>query len=160
MASKSTTEQRYREADLEYQEAYQALADEYGSFTAVPVDKHRQISEIYRGKTLLARFPDEDPASLMNKYSFPHSIIELLTGTNYSGPAPKVKRTSKYSKIEDWCAENVGAETTVYQIAEVGEVSYPTANNFVKTRVDLFHKVKKGLYIVRDPKAEREMEND
>jgi hypothetical protein len=160
MASKSTTQQRYNEANLEYQEAYQALADEYGSFTAVPVDKHRHISEIYRGKTLLATHPDEEPTSLMNKYSFGNSIIELLTGSNYEGPTPKAKRVSKYSKIEDWCAENIGAETTVYQIAEVGEVSYPTANNFVKTRVDLFHKVKKGLYIVRDPKTEREMDKD
>lgn len=150
------TERLYNEANLEYQDAYQALADEYGSFTAVPIDKHRYISEIYRGKLLLARYPEEEPTGLMNKYNFSNNIIELLTGSNYAGPAPKAKRTSKYSKIEDWCANNVGAETTIYQIAEVGEVSYPTANNFVKARVDLFHKVKKGLYIVRDPKADRE----
>lgn len=155
----TTTDRKYREAETEYQDAYQALADEYGSFTAVPVDKHRYISEIYRAKILLARFPEEDPGALMNKYSFSRSTMQLVTGMEYTGAKPKAKRVSKYSKIEDWCEQNVGAETTVYQIAEVGEVSYPTANNFVKSRVDLFHKVKKGLYIVRDPKTEREMED-
>ena len=156
----SITEHHYVEAENEYKQAFERLLNEYGNATAIPAEKQRYISEILRAKYILARFPEEDPRQLLSKYLVVPTVASEILGTAQVGPVAKIsgKRQSKYQAITSWCEENVGAETTVYQIAEVGEVSYPTANNFVKNRPDLFAKVKKGSYIVRDPKTERALE--
>lgn len=152
-------EKNYREAEREYQEEYSRLIDQYGNATNVPKEKHQHISEILRAKTILAYFPEENPVHILNKYLVVPNIVSLLTGESHFGNHAKdhrgSKRSDKYNAIINWCKDNVGKETTVYEVAEVGNVSYPTANNFVKTRVDLFSKIKKGSYIIRDPETER-----
>lgn len=157
----STTERKWMEAEEEYKQAYEHLLQEYGNATKVPSDKQQYISEVLRAKYILARFPDEEPVQLLSKYLVVPSVASQLTGFQFSGPPPKKsgsKRQHKHQSIISWCKENVGKETTVYEVAEVGEVSYPTANNFIKNRPDLFTKMKKGSYIVRDPETERALE--
>lgn len=153
-----TTEKAYREADQEYKYAFQSFLNQYGTATNIPAEKIQQISEINRAKCILARYPDEEEVTLLRKFSVGQNVITLVTGKEVSQPKPKAKRTDKYAHIVEWCKENTGSETTVYEIAEAGGVSYPTANNFVKTRPDLFTKVKKGSYIIRDPETERALE--
>lgn len=153
-----TTEKVYKEADQEYKEGFLKLINQYGTATDIPTDKIQQIAEINRAKCILGRYPDEDEVTLLRKFSVGQNIITLVTGKEISEPTPKAKRADKYAQIIDWCKENVGTETSIYQIAEAGNISYPTANNFVKTRPDLFTKVKKGLYVVRDPQTERALE--
>jgi hypothetical protein len=157
----STTERKYREAEDEYKRAYEDLLEEYGNATNVPSHRQQYISEILRAKYILARFPDEEPTQLLSKYLVVPSIASKFAGARASDghiKKGKSKRENKHQAIINWCKENVGTETTVYQIAEVGEVSYPTANNFIKNRPDLFTKMKKGSYIVRDPETERALE--
>jgi len=153
-----TTEKIYRNADQEYKQSFQALLNQYGTATNIPTEKIQQISEINRAKCILGRYPDEEEVTVLRKFSVGQNVITLVTGKEVAQPSPKAKRTDKYAHIADWCKENVGTETTIYDIAEAGKVSYPTANNFVKTRPDLFTKVKKGSYIIRDPEAERALE--
>ena len=153
-----TVETQYRKADNEYKQAFQALIEEYGTATDIPTEKIQQIGEINRAKCILARFQGEDEVTLLRKYSVGQNVITLVTGKEVGEPAPKSKRADKYAQIVEWCKQNVGTETTIYEIAEAGGMSYPTANNFVKTRPDLFTKMKKGQYIVRDPQTERALE--
>lgn len=67
-------------------------------------------------------------------------------------------RKEKYSAIKEWCNENVGVQTTAKQIAEIGEISYPTALKYISDHPDVFWKVVRGVYEVRDPAADRKKE--
>lgn len=137
-----------------------ALIEAHGSVYKVPADEMAHLHEVLRAQAVLDINPNEDPKSMMRRYG-----IAAKAAAEVLGDSPdtfmvsrKPKRADKYAAIITWCKENVGAETNVYQIAEVGEVSYSTANNFIKDRIDLFRKIKKGQYIVRDPETERATE--
>jgi hypothetical protein len=66
-----------------------------------------------------------------------------------------VKRVEKYQSIIDWTQEHLFEQVTPQQIMEVGDISYPTALKFIGDRPDIFRKMKRGLYELRDPKADR-----
>ena len=65
------------------------------------------------------------------------------------------KRRDKYSAIHEWCVENVGVQVGAKQLAEIGEISYPTALKYISDHPDVFWKVVRGVYEVRDPAADR-----
>lgn len=156
----NATERKYKQAEDEYVKALDNLIDYYGDVTSIPPEKHRYISEILRAKYILARFPEEEPAKLLGKYLVVPTIATEILGMQPTTEllSKTLKRKDKYQTIVNWCKENVGSETTVFAVAEIGNVSYPTANNFIKNRTDLFAKIKKGSYIVRDPETERALE--
>ncbi len=60
--------------------------------------------------------------------------------------------------IHEPLGEQVLKQVTPDIIAEIGDISVGTATTFIKERVHLFRKVKRGLYEIRDPKADREAE--
>jgi hypothetical protein len=66
-----------------------------------------------------------------------------------------VKRVEKYQSIIDWTQEHLFEQVTPQQIMEVGDISYPTALKFIGDRADIFRKIKRGLYELRDPQADR-----
>jgi hypothetical protein len=66
-----------------------------------------------------------------------------------------VKRVEKYQSIIDWTQEHLYEQVTPQQIMEVGDISYPTALKFIGDRPDIFRKIKRGLYELRDPQADR-----
>ena len=68
---------------------------------------------------------------------------------------PKIKRANKQSSIISWCKEHVHEQVTPKQISEIGEISYPTALKYINDRPDLFWKVARGVYEVRDPAEDR-----
>ena len=55
-----------------------------------------------------------------------------------------------------WAKNNVFAEVTVKELAEIGEVSEATVRNLVKERMDIFRKLQRGVWEVRDADADRE----
>lgn len=147
------------EANAEYKQAITALIDQHGSATAVPRDAWNRVADLCRAKTVLALNPDApNKAALLRHYSVPATIIESLTG-NPVAPVERRKRiTDKYRDIERWCADHTLEQVTPDIIAEIGDISVGTATTFIKERVHLFRKVKRGLYEIRDPKADREAE--
>jgi hypothetical protein len=66
-----------------------------------------------------------------------------------------VKRVEKYQSIIDWTQDRLFEQVTPQQIMEVGDISYPTALKFIGDRPDIFRKLKRGLYELRDPLADR-----
>jgi hypothetical protein len=66
-----------------------------------------------------------------------------------------VKRVEKYQSIIDWTQEHLFEQVTPQQVMEVGDISYPTALKFIGDRPDIFRKIKRGLYELRDPQADR-----
>lgn len=70
----------------------------------------------------------------------------------------KTKRTDKYSAIQAWCKENVFAQVSAKEVAELGDISYPTALKYITDHPDVFWKISRGTYEVRDPVEDRKKE--
>jgi hypothetical protein len=137
-----------------YKEAYHAAAVEYGSLYDVPRDVAHQLSERMRAEYVIEIHGKADP-QVLRGYSIPVTIIEELCG---EAPTIETKRTYKQRKqtVEAWCTEHAGTTATPQVIAEVGGFSEATARTFIGERPDLFSRLKRGHYLVRDPKAERQ----
>jgi hypothetical protein len=142
------------EINREYHENVDRLIKLYGEmamWTSAPRDEVDFINELYRARFVLLVNPD-DPAAL-RKNAVPQKIIDFLGVKEQD--SRKERRSDKYAKILDWCEDHRYHQVTAEQIAEISEISYPTALKFMKSRPDLFHQVKRGLYEVKDPDLER-----
>ena len=82
----------------------------------------------------------------------PYSVIEQML----AGAEKKVPRGEKYQNIVDWTQEHLYEEVTPQTIMDVGGISYPTALKFIADHPDIFRKIKRGIYELRDPVADRE----
>lgn len=140
--------------EAEYKDGYTRLQQQYGKY-AVPKDEVTLLSEIHRAKyaCLAAGSSTLDPA-IMRQYSIINSVIELLCG-QVPDIERRVKNVDRRRAMENWCAENIDAIITPNELAEVGGVSYATAIKFINERVDLFRKIERGRYIVRNLRAEQ-----
>lgn len=145
------------EIDRDFKEQFAALVKKHKGYDNVPRSEINRISEIMRARHVALVCAERSLGPLprvLRDYGVSDAVI-----ADVAGEVPEVerkqKRVDKYKTIFDWCCENTGKETTVYEIAEVGGISYSTANNLVKDRIDYFKKVKKGLYVIRNPQAER-----
>jgi hypothetical protein len=67
------------------------------------------------------------------------------------------KRVDKYDSFIDWTKDKLFEQYTTEALVEVAGFSYPTVLKFVQDS-PYFRKVKKGLWEIRDPKADREAE--
>jgi hypothetical protein len=84
----------------------------------------------------------------------PTSEIGRMLATAHRSP-DSVTRADLYADITDWCANNVFGEVTITRLIEVSGLSAPTVRKFIGDRVDLFRKLRRGVWEVRDPKADR-----
>lgn len=103
----------------------------------------------------------------INEYGRPYWIAHVPRSVRKMVPYPVieemlnsvgktvVKRSEKYQSIVDWTQEHLYEEVTPQTIMEVGNISYPTALKFIGDRPDIFRKIKRGVYELRDPKADR-----
>lgn len=142
------------EISEEYRKNVLALVDKYGALAlwgAAPSEEVRYVTELSRARYIILANPG-DPSAL-RRNAIPGRIIAEL-GFDDTIERPE-RRADKYKKILDWCAENVYHQVTAEDIGSIGELSYPTALKYIKERPDLFRKVKRGIYEVRDPAADR-----
>lgn len=115
-------------------------------------------SEICRAKFCLYSNPGESPGKVLKNYMIQNQVVEMLVG-EVPAHEPKKKRADKYDELVAWCKENHLLQVSAEDVAEKGEMSYPTALKFIKDRPDLFYKIKKGLYEVRNPEIVKQEEN-
>jgi|688.fasta_scaffold344287_4 hypothetical protein len=140
--------------DRRYKEGFAFLADKHGSPFRIPADELHLLGERTRAEHVVAIHGKADPIVLRG-YSIPVAIIEELCG---EAPVAEPRRPFRLRKetVERWCLEHVGTTVSPQVIATVGEFSEATARTFIADRPDLFSKVRRGHYLVRDPKAERQ----
>lgn len=143
-----------------YKEEFARLVTEHGSYHAIPKEEIHVIGERQRAAFVLEAHPEATTAAqriqVLRQYAIPNRIIEEFVDDVDVNGERRVKRADKYAAITAWAKENPGKTTTVYEIADIAGFSYSTANEFVKDRVDLFRRVKKGEYEIRDVVAERQ----
>ena len=140
--------------DRRFKDGYAALVDKHGSATSIPNEELHALNERMRAENVILIHGKIDP-NIMRGYSIPSSLIEEYCGVT---PVIEAKRTFRQRKqsVEQWCREHSGSTVTPSVIAEVGDFSEATARTFINDRPDLFSKVKRGYYLVRDPQTERQ----
>lgn len=143
------------EIDNDYKKAMRDLIDRYGDFTLVPREERDILCERHRARIILSMNEGEDVAKTLRFYSIIGSVIAEFVSEDALLGERRVKRADKYQAIIDWCHDHPYEQTTANDVAEIGGVSYPTALKFINDRVDLFKKVKRGVYEVRNVKEER-----
>lgn len=155
-------------SDKSIQEEHQALWDnaikEYGDMYKVPMSVVMEIGYRVRGLTCLSMWDGAGRATKhLSTYMVPTQVAEDLIA-RFCSPeeleeAPTEKRADKYQAIIDWAKNHLFEQVTTDQMVELGQFSYPTTLKFLQES-PYFRKVKKGLWEVRDPKADREAEKN
>ncbi len=148
----------YEEACALGKEDWTKASKEYGDVFSIPKHVKEKINERDRARMCAITNPTLSVKELVYHYSIDAMVAEAIFGFVQVEADKKVRRSDKYGAIYAWCQDNVFAQVTAAEIAELGEVSYPTALKLITDRPDLFRKIKRGLYEVRDPKADREAE--
>lgn len=141
-----------------YKEEMELLAEEHGNYSSIPADERFITGEKLRAGYCLMANPSLNPMEVFKQYS-----VDRRVWSFYIDEVPeeaqlfgkRQKRTDKYQSIIDWTKEHLFEQITPNSIMEIGEISYPTALKFINDRPDLFRKIKRGLYEVRDPQADR-----
>lgn len=101
---------------------------------------------------------DTEMLKTLRAYNVQRDVIIHVGGQEPPAPETKARRSDKYQAIISWVEQNHRVQVTANEVAEAGSISYPTALKFIKDRPDLFYRIKKGLYEVRDPKIVRQEE--
>lgn len=138
----------------EYTEGIKHLMSIYGPMALwrdAPRDEVLYITERSRARYILLGNPGDSTA--LRRNGIPSRLIEELGGEVTI--VPKERRVEKYAKALSWCEENIMRQVSVNELADAGGFSYPTALKLVADRPDLFRKVKRGIYEIRDVEAER-----
>lgn len=65
------------------------------------------------------------------------------------------KRDAMPKAVSAWALDHVGHQVSAYDVAEAVGWNYQGALRFIKDHVGMFHCVKRGLYEIRDERAER-----
>lgn len=141
-----------------YKDTIISLIDEYGNPSEVPTEEQYLAGERLRAGYALMSNSSTTPAEVFKQYSIDRRVWGFyLSEVPQEADifAKRQKRTDKYQSIIDWTKEHLFEQVTANTIMEIGEISYPTALKFIGDRPDLFRKLKRGLYEIRDPKADR-----
>lgn len=148
----------YEEARESGKRDWAEAAEEHGDVFLIPKHLKDKLAERDRARMCAVTNPSWSVKELVSYYSIDQRVAAEIFGVDQVEPEKKVKRSDKYDAIFSWCRENIFAQVSPQQVAELGEISYPTALKLVNDRPDIFRKIKRGLFEVRDPKADREAE--
>jgi hypothetical protein len=83
------------------------------------------------------------------------TLRELVSNAKWS--------TEGAAKREGWgdlmvyCRENVYESVTVNDLTEACGLSIPTIRKFITDRPDIFRKIQRGLWEIRDPESDRKL---
>ncbi len=115
--------------------------------------------------------PEQQVVAAIETYGRPHwlgyvpmSVVrqippDVLGDIIRAGGAPPTKRDNKYKQMIDWCYANAGEEISAYSLAEMFNMTPPTTRKFINDRIDLFRKVRRGFWVIRDVQKERTERN-
>ena len=158
----TTTEETKPRVDISlekevYTKTIEQLVEEYGDATSVPYEDKRLAAERLRAAYVAVANPELPLRQSFKTYSVDPKVWGHFIGdADVAQQERRMSRAEKQQKVLNWAADNVGAEVTLEKLMEVGDIAYSMAKKIVENRPDLFWKIKRGLFSVRDPKADRE----
>ena len=154
---------------IEVKEKWETASKLYGDKFAIPKEEKFALGEYERALYVLLVWQREgekgNPARTLRTYGVSESTMaEVLadwcdmTITEEEVADIRVeKRADKYDSFIDWTKDKLFEQYTTEALVEVAGFSYPTVLKFIQDS-SYFRKVKKGLWEIRDPKADRESE--
>lgn len=147
-------------------EMWEKALKEYGTYTFVPPSDASNIGEMVRAIYVLSiwqRDGQGNPVRFMKNYAVSDLTIAEIVNRYFDGEvkeehlAPAPKRANKYEAFEQWAEEHVFEQFTTEKLVEQSGFSYPTTLKYLQESAT-FRKIKKGLWEIRDAKADRESE--
>ena len=154
---------------IEVKEKWETASKLYGDKFSIPKEEKFTLGEYERALHVLLVWKREgekgNPARTLRTYGISESTMaEVLadwcdmTITEEEVADIRVeKRVDKYDSFIDWTKDKLFEQYTTEALVEVAGFSYPTVLKFIQDS-PYFRKVKKGLWEIRDPKADRESE--
>lgn len=148
---------------------WEKASNTHGDVHNVPSDERWTLGEMERAMHVLHVWNREgasgNPVRMLRAYGVGESlIIELIARwcdmevTEENLDVKTEKRADKYNSFIEWTKDKIGEQYTTDALVEVAGFSYITVLKFLSESLH-FRKVKKGLWEIRDPKAEREAES-
>jgi hypothetical protein len=144
-----------------------AIAEQkFGTKFKVPTEEHSRHSSYLRALYCLQRWDGKgSPVSFLVYHNLPDDVIAEVVKI-YCGLAVEevdietpVKRAAKWDAFLKWAADHVFEQFTTEQLTEESGFSYPTTLAYLQES-PTFRKIKKGLWEIRDAKADRETQKN
>ena len=141
----------------EYKETITALVEEYGTMTMVPYEDRFLASEKLRAAYCIEIKAGIPYVQVFKQYAVDRRVWDFFVeDASAVETKRKMTRAEKIGAVIDWASENVGKQVTLQDLITEGEIAYSMAKKITEDRPDVFRKVKRGLFDIRDPKADRE----
>jgi len=151
-----------------HKELWDKAISEHGNPFSVPNETSFRINETLRALYTLQVWQRSggtgNPAKFLSTYSiYPDVLMEVVRGycsleiDMEDVTAKAEKRSDKYDAFIDWSKAHLFEQFTTEQLVEISGFSYPTTLKFIQDS-PVFRKIKKGLWEIRDPKADRDAE--
>lgn len=156
---------------IEMADKWGASSKEYGDKWSVPKEKRFELSEYERAMHVLLLWKNEgekgNPIRALRTYGVMESIIvevvsdwcDMTISQEDLTEIKTEKRADKYDAFIDWTKDKVGEQYATDALVEVAGFSYITVLKFLSDS-PYFRKIKKGIWEIRDPKADREAEKE
>lgn len=156
---------------IEMADKWGASAKVHGDMWAIPNDQRFMLGEYERAMHVLLLWKNEgekgNPIRQLRSYGVMEAVIvdlisnwcDMTITTDDLAEIKTEKRADKYDAFIDWSKDKLFEQYTTDALVEVAGFSYPTVLKFLQESPH-FRKVKKGLWEIRDPKADREAEKD
>jgi hypothetical protein len=133
------------------------LIEDYGNPSEVPSDQQFLVSERLRAAYCINANPELPVAQIFKTYSVDqrvwHHFVDDAADMKIER---RMTRAEKVAGVVKWTEDHVGEQVTLEKLMEIGDIAYSMAKKIVDDRPDIFWKVKRGIFEVRDPKADRE----
>ena len=145
-----------------------AIAEQkFGTKFKVPTEVHSRNSSYIRALYCLQRWDGKGSAvSYLVHYNLPDDVIaevvKIYCGVELNAEdileeTKTEKRADKWDAFLRWSKGHLFEQFTTEQLAEECGFSYPTTLKYLQES-PVFRKIKKGLWEIRDPKSDKEID--
>jgi hypothetical protein len=150
-----------RLAEETYKADIAKLTVEYGDASSIPGDDQRVAAEKLRAAYAINANPEMPVPQVFRVYTIDSRVWDLFVeNPEEMKTERKLSRADKQAKVLNWAATNVGTKVDLTKLMEIGDIAYSMAKKIVEDRPDVFWKVKRGEFEVRDPEADRKADKE
>ena len=144
-----------------YRKEIGQLVEEYGDASSVPSDSHHTVSEKLRAAYCIDVNPDVPVPQVFKTYSIDSRVWHyFVENVEEMKQERKMSRADKQAKVIAWAAANVGEKIELAKLMEIGDIAYSMAKKITEDRPDIFRKLKRGQFEVRDAEADRKADKE
>jgi len=143
--------------EADYKDQHRQLAERHGGAHHIPLGESLILHEHLRAMYVIRSAHERGVTNIakeLREFDIMISVIEQILGE-----APtidrRMKRADKQRSLEKWCLDRTGQTFKVDEIADGADVSSQKVRTFIDCRPDLFSRIGRGQYQIRDAQAER-----